>query len=159
MKLLFVLEGTNLSLNLYVNEATLLNMETRNFRQYFVDPPAGLRLTKAERTTEWYTRTKLGGRGLQPWTLPGMGQVEFMRTVKTFQRDTIFCAGNITVDWLRSLLGVDADIRNIGDMGFIFPKSLSDANCGEYHSNARRCSFAKMLRARDFLDCHPELWK
>lgn len=159
MKLLLVTEGTNLSTNLFVNEATMQDLNTRNFRHFFVDPPAGMRLTKGENTTEWYTRTKLGGKGLQHWTLPGMTQEGFLRMIKFLQRDTIFCVGNVAVTWLRSLLGANADIRNLGDMGFTYPKTLPAANCGVFHRCARRCSFAKLNKAREFLERNPQLWE
>lgn len=159
MKLLLVTDGTNLSINYFPNEGTLANLESKEFRHYFVNPPEGMRLSKGQKTTEWFTRVKLGGQGFRQWTLPGMPQKEFIRLIQSLRRDTIFCVGELHENWLRSLLGTEADIRNLGDMGFNYPKTLPAANCGVFHRCTRRCSFAKLNKAKEFLESNPHLWE
>lgn len=143
-KLLVTVEGTNLSSRFIPNELTIMELGGFSLRHYFINPPPGLRLSPSDRTTDWFTRTKLGGRGIKRYNhLPAIRAAEAVHILELLRGRTVYTVGSTSKLFLSTFLP-EADVVDVQTLiSMTYPKCLPSAGCGEHHTNPRHCTMAK----------------
>ena len=143
-------EGVNLSHRYVVREMTLLFVEDDAVRHYFFNPP-NLNLTPADKRTDGYTQTYLGGIGVNT-EIPGALGADVYRHILTTlgNRYRVLCVGEIAAKLLTQILPY-ADIWELQSLaGLTYPKTLRNCYCG-YNHQPRYCSLAKTWYIRNFM--------
>ena len=159
-KLLCTIEGTNLSSRFIPNELTILDLGNFSLRHYFIDPPHGIRLSSSERTTDWFTRTKLGGRGIRRYNnLPAIRAGEAAHILESLRGNTIYTVGSTSRLFLSTYLPEEhvVDIQTV--IAITYPTTLPPAGCGEHHTNPRHCTLAKAHYVRRVMMENTARWR
>ena len=159
-KLLVTVEGTNLSSRFIPNELTIIDLRGFTLRHFFINPPPGLRLSPSERTTEWFTRTKLGGRGIRRYdNLPAIRASEAVNILECLRGRTIYTVGSTSQLFLSTFLP-EADVVDVQTLiSLTYPTSLPPAGCGEHHANPRHCTLAKAHYVRKAMAENTAKWR
>ena len=158
-KLLVSVEGTNLSSRFIPNEITVSDIKTIGLRHYFFNAPKGSRLSPEERTTEWYTRVHLNGRGMRDYQIPALDFERAQEIVTSLKGHKIYVVGNVTKAYLSTILPLE-DIVDVQEKcNLKYPTTLHATGCGENHAHYRNCSKSKLIFAKNFMKANTALWE